>query len=55
MYGDYLCGQVVRVSDYRPRGPGVDSQHYQFFWKAVVLERDPLSLLSIIEDLLEWI
>jgi hypothetical protein len=26
-----LCGLVVRVSGYRSRGPGFDSQPYQFF------------------------
>jgi hypothetical protein len=26
---DRLCGLVVRVLDYRCRGPGFDSRHYQ--------------------------
>jgi hypothetical protein len=28
---DRLCGLVVRVPDYRCRGPGFDSLHYQIF------------------------
>jgi hypothetical protein len=44
---------VVRVSGYRSRGPGFDSRHYQIFWKIVGLERSPLSLVRIIEELLE--
>jgi hypothetical protein len=36
---DRLCGQVVRVLDYRSGGPG--------------LERDPLSLVSTTEELLD--
>jgi len=28
---DRLCGLVVRVSDYRYRGPGFDSRRYQIF------------------------
>jgi hypothetical protein len=26
---DSLCGLVVRVPNYRARGPGFDSRHYQ--------------------------
>jgi len=54
---DRLCGLVVRVSGYRYRGPGFDSRRYQIFWVVVGLERDPLSLVSLmrsIEELLEW-
>jgi hypothetical protein len=48
---DRLCGLVVRVPGYRPRGPGFDSRALQ---KDVVgLERGPLSLVSITEELLE--
>jgi hypothetical protein len=31
---------------------GFDSQRYQIFWEIAGLERGPLGLLSIIEDLL---
>jgi hypothetical protein len=48
-----LCGLVVRVHDYRFRGPGFDSRRYQNFWEVVGLERGPLSLVSTIEQLLE--
>jgi hypothetical protein len=30
---DRLCGLVVRVSGYRSRGPGFDSQPYHIFWQ----------------------
>jgi hypothetical protein len=49
-----LCGLAVRVPGYRSRGPGFDSRRYQIFWEVVGLERDPLSLVSITEELLEW-
>jgi hypothetical protein len=45
---------MVRVPGYRSRGPGFDSQRYQIFWEVVGLERGLLSLVSIIEELLEW-
>jgi hypothetical protein len=32
----------------------VDSRRYQIFWDVVGLERGPLSLVRIIEKLLEW-
>jgi hypothetical protein len=32
---------------------GFDSRRYQIFWEVVGLERDPLSLVSTIEELLE--
>jgi hypothetical protein len=48
-----LCGLVVRVAGCRPRGPGFDFQLYQILWVAVGLERGPLSLVSINEELLE--
>jgi hypothetical protein len=47
-----LCGLVVRVLGYRYRGPGFDSQHYQNK-EVLSLERGPLSLLSITEELLD--
>jgi hypothetical protein len=51
LIGDRLCGLVVRVLDYRSRGPGLDSRHYQK--KVVGLERGPLSLVSTTEELLD--
>jgi hypothetical protein len=51
---DRLCGLVVRVPGYRPRGPGFDFRHYQIFWEVVGLEWGSLSLVRIIEELLEW-
>jgi hypothetical protein len=35
-------------------GLGFDSRRYQIFWEVVGLERGPLSLMRIIEKLLEW-
>jgi hypothetical protein len=49
---DRLCGLVVRVPGYRSRDPGFDYWGYQIFWEVVGLERGPLSLVSIIEELL---
>jgi hypothetical protein len=51
---DHLCGLVVRVSGYRPRGPGFDSRAYQIFWEVRGLERSPLSLVRTTEELPEW-
>jgi hypothetical protein len=51
---DHLCGLVVRVPGYKSRGPGFDSRRYQIFREVVGLERGPLSLMRIIEELLEW-
>jgi hypothetical protein len=49
-----LCGLVVRVPGYRSRA-GFNSRRYQiFFEKLVGLERGPLSLVSIINELFEW-
>jgi hypothetical protein len=48
-----LCDLVVRVPGYRSRGPGFDSRCYQIFWEEVGLEQGPLSLMRIIEELLE--
>jgi hypothetical protein len=50
---DRVCGLVVRVPGCYPRGPGFDSRRYQIFSVAVSLERGPLSLMSINEELLE--
>jgi hypothetical protein len=49
---NHLCGLMVRVPDYRSRGPGFGSQCYQIFWEVVGLERGPLSLMNTIEELL---
>jgi hypothetical protein len=51
---DRLCGLVVRVPGYRSREPELDSRRYQIFWDVVGLERGPLNLVRIIEELLEW-
>jgi hypothetical protein len=50
---DRLWDLVVRVPCYRPRGPGLDSRQYQIFWEVVGLERGPLRLVTVIEELLE--
>jgi hypothetical protein len=50
---DRLYGLVVRVPGYRSRCPGFDSMRYQIFWEVVGLEGGPLSLMRIIEELLE--
>jgi hypothetical protein len=50
---DRLCGLVIRVPGYGSRGPGFDFQRYQIFWEVVGLQRGPLSLVRIIEELLE--
>jgi hypothetical protein len=50
---DRLCGLVVRVPGCRLRGPGFDSRSYQIFCAGASLERGPLSLVSINEELLE--
>jgi hypothetical protein len=42
-----------RLPGYRSRGPGFNSRRYQIFG-GVGLERGPLSLVRIIEELLEW-
>jgi hypothetical protein len=47
-------GLVVRVYGYRSRGPGFDSRRYKIFREVVGLERGPLSLVRITEELLEW-
>jgi hypothetical protein len=51
---DRLCGLVVRVPDYRSRGPGFHSRRYHIFWEVVGLQRGPLNIVSIFEDLFEW-
>jgi hypothetical protein len=44
---------VVRVPGFRSSGLGFDSRHYQIFLVVVVLERGPLSVLRINEEVLE--
>jgi hypothetical protein len=44
---------MARVLGYRSRGAGFNSQSYQIFPEVVNLERGPLSLARIIEELLE--
>jgi hypothetical protein len=53
--GDRLYGLVVRVPGYRCRSPGFDSRHYQIFWDVMGLERGPLSLVRIIEEIFQEI
>jgi hypothetical protein len=48
-----LCGLVVRVPGYISNDPGFDFRRYQIFWEIVGMEQGPLSLVRIIEDLLE--
>jgi hypothetical protein len=50
---DRLCSLVVRVPGYKSRSRGFDSRHYQIFREVVGLERDPLSLVITIDELLE--
>jgi hypothetical protein len=50
---DLLCGLVVRLPGCRYRGPGFDSWRYQIFWVTMSLERGPLILARINEELLE--
>jgi hypothetical protein len=50
---DLLCGLVVRVPGYRSECLGFNSRRYQIFREVVGLERGSLSLVSIIEQLLE--
>jgi hypothetical protein len=45
---------VVYWSELLATGPGFDSRRYQIFWEVVGLERGPLSLVRITEELLEW-
>jgi hypothetical protein len=48
-----VCRLVVRLFDYRPRGLGYDSWRYHIFLLAVDLERGPLSLARINEELFQ--
>jgi hypothetical protein len=42
----------IMFCGYRSRGPGFDSRRFQIFWEAVGLERGPLNLVTITEELL---
>jgi hypothetical protein len=44
---------ISKTKAYCERGPGFDSRLYQIFWVAASLERGPLSLVRINEELLE--
>jgi hypothetical protein len=44
---------MVRVRYCKPRGPGFDSRRYKIVCIIVGLERGPLSLVSINEELLD--
>jgi hypothetical protein len=44
---------VVRIPGYRSIGSRFDSRRYQIFWEVVGLEQGLLSLVRIIEELLE--
>jgi hypothetical protein len=44
---------VVRVPGYRSRGSGFDFRGYHIFWEVVGLERGPLGLMKITEELLK--
>jgi hypothetical protein len=44
---------VARDPGYRSRGPSFDFRRYQVIWDVVGLERGPLSLVGITEELLQ--
>jgi hypothetical protein len=50
---DRFCGPVVRVPGHRYRWSGFDSPRYHIFWEIVSLERCPLRLVNLTEELLE--
>jgi hypothetical protein len=50
-FRDRLCGLVVRIPGCKSRGPEFDSQRYQILSEVVGLERGPLSLVKISEEL----
>jgi hypothetical protein len=50
----YVFVLVARVPGCCSRGSGFDSRRYHIFWEVVGLERGPLSIVSITEELLEW-
>jgi hypothetical protein len=50
---DRLCALAARVPGYRLRGPGFYSRRYHIFWLLIGLERGPLGLIKITEELHE--
>jgi hypothetical protein len=50
---DLFCCLVARIPGDRSRRPGFDSWRCRIFWEVESLERDPLSLVSTSEALLE--
>jgi hypothetical protein len=46
--------QTATVPGYRSRDPEFDSRRYQIFSEVIGLERGPLNLVRIIEELLQW-
>jgi hypothetical protein len=51
--GDPLCGLLVRIPGFRSKGSEFDSRRYKIFREVVGLQRGPLGLLRIVEELLE--
>jgi hypothetical protein len=49
---DRLCGLVVTVSGYKSNS-GFDSRRYEIFFEVLGLQRGPLILVRITEELLE--
>jgi hypothetical protein len=45
---------MVKVPSYRSKDPGFDSRRYPIFLEVVGLGWDPLSIVRITEELLEW-
>jgi hypothetical protein len=50
----FVVMSIPQVPGCSPRGPGFDSRRYQIFWELMGLERGPLSLARMTEELLEW-
>jgi hypothetical protein len=48
-----LCGLVVRVPGYSPRGHGFDSRH-QTFRELVGRKLEPLSIVTITEERIQF-
>jgi hypothetical protein len=52
-YCDRPYGLVITVPGYRSRGLGFDSRHYKILLEVVGLERGPLNLVRITEELFQ--